>query len=76
MEVHTKRFQRLVRRLLLKVLSILTLLGGTIGAPVVMGAAPLSYRDSYTGRMPVFHYLSQEEAADAYFYLTLYPPHE
>jgi mono/diheme cytochrome c family protein len=48
----------------------------TIGAPVVMGAAPLSYRDSYTGRMPVFHYLSQEEAADAYFYLTLYPPHE
>jgi hypothetical protein len=48
----------------------------TIGAPIVMGAAPLSYRDSYTGRMPVFHYLSQDDAADAYLYLTLYPPHE
>jgi mono/diheme cytochrome c family protein len=48
----------------------------TIGVPVVMGTAPLSYRDSYTGRMPVFRYLSQDEAADAYLYLTLYPPHE
>jgi mono/diheme cytochrome c family protein len=48
----------------------------TIGAPIAMGAAPLSYRDSYRGRMPVFHYLSQEDAADAYLYLTLYPPHE
>jgi mono/diheme cytochrome c family protein len=48
----------------------------TIGAPIVMGAAPLSYRDSYRGRMPVFHYLSQDDAADAYLYLTLYPPHE
>jgi mono/diheme cytochrome c family protein len=48
----------------------------TIGAPIGMGAAPLSYRDSYRGRMPVFHYLSQEDAADAYLYLTLYPPHE
>jgi mono/diheme cytochrome c family protein len=48
----------------------------TIGAPIVMGAAPLSYRDSYRGRMPVFRYLSQADAADAYLYLTLYPPHE
>jgi mono/diheme cytochrome c family protein len=48
----------------------------TIGAPIGMGTAPLSYRDSYRGRMPVFHYLSQEDAADAYLYLTLYPPHE
>jgi mono/diheme cytochrome c family protein len=48
----------------------------TIGAPIGMGAAPLSYKDSYRGRMPVFHYLSQEDAADAYLYLTLYPPHE
>ncbi len=48
----------------------------TIGAPIGMGAAPLSYRDSYRGRMPVFHYLSQDDAADAYLYLTLYPPHE
>ena len=48
----------------------------TIGAPVVMGTAPLSYRESYRGRMPVFRYFSQEEIADAYLYLTLYPPHE
>jgi len=48
----------------------------TIGAPIVMGSAPLSYRDSYRGRMPVFRYLTQEDAADAYLYLTLYPPHE
>jgi mono/diheme cytochrome c family protein len=48
----------------------------TIGAPIGMGAAPLSYRDFYRGRMPVFHYLSQDDAADAYLYLTLYPPHE
>jgi mono/diheme cytochrome c family protein len=46
----------------------------TVGAPIVMGAAPRSYGDSYRGRMPVFHYLSQEDAADAYLYLTLYPP--
>jgi mono/diheme cytochrome c family protein len=46
----------------------------TVGAPIVMGAVPLSYGDSYRGRMPVFHYLSQEDAADAYLYLTLYPP--
>ena len=28
------------------------------------------------GRMPVFCYLSEAEAAAAYFYLTLYPPHQ
>lgn len=48
----------------------------TYGAPVIMGALPFSYRDSYRGRMPVFRYLSEDEAADAYLYLTLYPPHE
>jgi mono/diheme cytochrome c family protein len=48
----------------------------TYGAPIVMGAPPFSYRDSYRGRMPVFRYLSQDEAADAYLYLTLYPPHD
>jgi len=44
----------------------------TNGAPVLMGGPPSSYR----GRMPVFRYLSEDEAADAYLYLTLYPPHE
>jgi mono/diheme cytochrome c family protein len=48
----------------------------TYGAPIMMGGPPFSYRDSYRGRMPVFHYLSEDEAADAYLYLTLYPPHE
>jgi len=48
----------------------------TNGAPVVMGAQPLSYRDLYRGRMPVFRYLTQDEAADAYLYLILYPPTE
>jgi mono/diheme cytochrome c family protein len=48
----------------------------TNGAPIIMGAPPFSYRDSYRGRMPVFHYLSEEEAADAYLYLTLYPPQQ
>jgi len=28
------------------------------------------------GRMPVFFYLTDEEAADVYLYLTLYPPTE
>jgi mono/diheme cytochrome c family protein len=46
----------------------------TSGAAITMGAAPYSYRDSYRGRMPVFRYLSEDEAADAYLYLTLYPP--
>lgn len=48
----------------------------TNGAPVIMGNPPVSYRDSYRGRMPVFRYLSEEEAADAYLYLTIYPPHQ
>ncbi len=48
----------------------------TNGAPVIMGAQPFSYRDSYRGRMPVFRYLSDDEAADAYLYLTLFPPHQ
>ena len=44
----------------------------THGAPVLMGAQPTLYR----GRMPVFYYLSQDEAADVYLYLTRYPPSE
>ena len=44
----------------------------TSGAPVLMGAPPTLCR----GRMPVFFYLSEEEAADVYLYLTLYPPSE
>jgi len=44
----------------------------TRGAPVLMGAQPMLYR----GRMPVFYYLSADEAADVYLYLTLYPPSE
>ena len=43
----------------------------TVGAPIAMGTPPLPCR----GRMPVFYYLSQNEAADAYLYLTLYPSH-
>jgi mono/diheme cytochrome c family protein len=42
----------------------------TQGAPVVMGEPALLYR----GRMPVFYYLSEEEAADVYEYLVEYPP--
>lgn len=42
----------------------------TSGAPIIMGTPPASYR----GRMPVFLYLSEDEAADAYMYLALYPP--
>jgi mono/diheme cytochrome c family protein len=44
----------------------------TRGMPVIMGATSLTYR----GRMPVFDYLSQNEAADVYDYLTHYPPTE
>jgi mono/diheme cytochrome c family protein len=44
----------------------------TRGAPVLMGASPMLYR----GRMPVFYYLSEDEAADVYLYLTRYPPSE
>jgi len=42
----------------------------TSGAPIVMGNPSAFYR----GRMPVFSYLSQDEAAAAYLYLTRYPP--
>jgi mono/diheme cytochrome c family protein len=42
----------------------------TSGAPIIMGTPATPYR----GRMPVFPYLSQDEAADAYMYLALYPP--
>lgn len=42
----------------------------TAGAPIVMGSPALPCR----GRMPVFDYLSEDEAADIYLYLTLYPP--
>lgn len=48
----------------------------TRGAPIVMGMAPFSYQDSYRGRMPVFPYFTEEEAADAYLYLTVYPPNK
>ncbi len=41
----------------------------TQGAPVVMGTPPLVCR----GRMPVFGYLTEDEAEDVYLYLTLYP---
>jgi hypothetical protein len=44
----------------------------THGAPILMGAQPTLYR----GRMPVFYYLSEDEAADVYLYLTVYPPSE
>jgi mono/diheme cytochrome c family protein len=42
----------------------------TEGAPVLMGKPPMLFR----GRMPVFHYLTSDEAADVYLYLTAYPP--
>jgi mono/diheme cytochrome c family protein len=42
----------------------------TSGAPIIMGSPPMSYR----GRMPVFDYLSEDEASYVYLYLTLYPP--
>jgi len=42
------------------------------GAPIVMGTPPLPCR----GRMPVFYYLSENEAADVYLYLKRYPPYE
>jgi mono/diheme cytochrome c family protein len=44
----------------------------TLGAPILMGAPSMLYR----GRMPVFYYLSEQEAADVYLYLTTYPPSE
>ncbi len=42
----------------------------TSGEPIIMGTPATPYR----GRMPVFRYLSEDEAADAYMYLALYPP--
>jgi len=42
----------------------------TAGAPVTMGVSP----DSVRGRMPVFFYLREDEAADVYEYLKAYPP--
>jgi len=42
------------------------------GAPVTMGTLQLQYR----GRMPVFYYLRDEEAAAAYLYLSIYRPTE
>jgi mono/diheme cytochrome c family protein len=42
----------------------------TSGAPIIMGTPPTYYR----GKMPVFVYLSQDEAAAAYLYLIRYPP--
>ena len=44
----------------------------TNGAPILMGEPPMLSR----GRMPVFYYLTPDEAADVYLYLTLYPPSE
>ncbi len=44
----------------------------TQGAPILMGDPPILAR----GRMPVFHYLTPDEAADVYLYLSLYPPSE
>jgi mono/diheme cytochrome c family protein len=44
----------------------------TSGAPVTMGTTSSVYR----GRMPVFSYLSENEARDVYEYLTRYPPTE
>jgi mono/diheme cytochrome c family protein len=44
----------------------------TAGAPIMMGTPALASR----GRMPVFYYLSQDEAADVYLYLTIYPPYK
>jgi mono/diheme cytochrome c family protein len=42
----------------------------THGSPVLMGDPASPER----GRMPVFYYLSENEAADVYLYLMLYPP--
>jgi mono/diheme cytochrome c family protein len=40
------------------------------GAPVIMGTTLMVDR----GRMPVFDYLTNDEAAAAYLYLAMYPP--
>lgn len=44
----------------------------TKGVPIAMGNPAVTCR----GRMPVFEYLSEEEAAAAYLYLTRYPPYQ
>ena len=44
----------------------------TRGNPIVMGTPPLACR----GRMPVFYYLSEEEAVDVYLYLSSYRPYQ
>jgi mono/diheme cytochrome c family protein len=43
----------------------------TEGAPIIMGTPALAYR----GRMSVFYYLTKDEVASAYLYLSVYPPH-
>jgi mono/diheme cytochrome c family protein len=42
----------------------------TVGKPVLEGSPAIPVR----GHMPVFTYLTPDEAADAYLYLSLYPP--
>ncbi|HXW07752.1 MAG TPA: c-type cytochrome, partial [Vicinamibacterales bacterium] len=42
------------------------------GAPIMMGEPPFPHR----GRMPVFHYLRDEELAAAYMFLVAYPPQD
>ena len=42
----------------------------TLGSPVLEGSLAIPVR----GRMPVFTYLTPDEAADAYLYLSRYPP--
>jgi mono/diheme cytochrome c family protein len=42
----------------------------TSGATIALGTPPAPFR----GRMPVFPFLSQDEAAAAYQYLLMYPP--
>lgn len=42
----------------------------TVGSPVLEGSPAIPVR----GHMPVFTYLTPDEAADVYLYLSLYPP--
>ena len=42
----------------------------TTGAPIIMGDPPTPHR----ARMPVFYYLTRQEASDAYIYLSTYRP--
>jgi mono/diheme cytochrome c family protein len=44
----------------------------TVGAPVLEGSPAIPVR----GHMPVFTYLTPDEVADAYLYLSLYPPRD